>query len=83
MYNIYERILFVPKGRIKKALLVMRFTLFFIMIAVMQLNAKSYAQQVTLNMKNVSLDEVFKEIMTQTGYNILWQPDKLKKCKTC
>lgn len=81
MYNIYERILFVPKGRIKKALLVMRFTLFFIMIAVMQLNAKSYAQQVTLNMKNVSLDEVFKEIMTQTGYNILWQPDKLKNAK--
>jgi TonB-linked SusC/RagA family outer membrane protein len=81
MYNIYERILFVPSGRLKKVLLVMRFTLFLILVAVLQLSARSYAQQVTLNMKNVAVDQVFKEIMTQTGYNILWQPDKLKSAK--
>lgn len=78
MYNIYERILSVPPGRLKKALLVMRFTLFLIMVTVLQVSAKSYAQQVTMDMKNVSIDQVFKEIMAQTGYNVLWQPDKLK-----
>src|SRR5260370_18137442 len=78
MYNIYERILSVPPGRLKKVLLVMKFTFFLIMITVLQLSAKSYAQQVTMNMKNVAIDEVFKEIMTQTDYNVLWQPDKLK-----
>ncbi|MDB5022361.1 MAG: SusC/RagA family TonB-linked outer membrane protein, partial [Mucilaginibacter sp.] len=78
MYNIYERILCVPPGRLKKALLVMRFILFLIMVTVLQVSAKSYAQQVTMNMKNVSIDQVFKEIMAQTGYNVLWQPDKLK-----
>jgi len=78
MYNIYERILFVPPGRLKKALLVMKFTLFLIMVTILQVNAKTFAQQVTVNMKNVEIDEVFKEIMTQTGYNVLWQPDKLK-----
>jgi TonB-linked SusC/RagA family outer membrane protein len=81
MYNIYERILSVPPGRLKKTLLVMKFTLFLIMITVLQLSAKSYAQQVSMNMKNVAIDEVFKEVMTQTDYNILWQPDRLKSVR--
>lgn len=47
----------------------------------MQVSASSYGQQITLNRKNVALEQVFKEIMIQTGYNVLWQPDKLKNTR--
>lgn len=81
MYKIYERVLCAPTGRVRKFLFLMRLTIFFIMAAILQVSASSYGQQVTLNRKNVAMEEVFKEIMTQTGYNVLWQPDKLKNVK--
>lgn len=38
------------------------------MLACMHLNAKMFSQRVSLNLKNASLEVVFKEIKKQTSY---------------
>lgn len=38
---------------------------------IVPVNAKSYAQSVTLSKKNVNLKEIFREIKNQTDYNII------------
>jgi TonB-linked SusC/RagA family outer membrane protein len=81
MYKIYERVLCVPPGRVRKFLFIMKITTFLIIAAIMQVSASTYGQQVTLSRKKAAMEEVFKEIMLQTGYNVLWQPDKLKDAK--
>lgn len=81
MYKIYERILCAPPGRVRKFLYVMKLTIFLIFAAIMQVSASSYGQQVSLHRKNAAMEEVLKDIMKQTGYNILWQPDKMKSAK--
>ncbi|WP_256002494.1 SusC/RagA family TonB-linked outer membrane protein [Pedobacter deserti] len=59
----------------------MRLTVLFIIAAMLQVSASTYAQLVTLNRKNIPMEEVFKEIMVQTGYNVLWQPDKVRSAR--
>ncbi|WP_449435447.1 SusC/RagA family TonB-linked outer membrane protein [Pedobacter steynii] len=43
----------------------------------MQVSAASFGQKVTIVRDNIALTEIFKEIRKQTGYNVLWQPDKI------
>ncbi len=59
----------------------MKLTFLLTLTTLLQVSASSFGQQVTLHKNNIALEEVFTEIMTQTGYNVLWQPDKLKKAK--
>lgn len=59
----------------------MRLTIFLTIATILQVSAGSYGQQITLHKKNMALEEVFKVIKTQTGYNVLWQPEKLKAAK--
>jgi TonB-linked SusC/RagA family outer membrane protein len=51
---------------------VMKLTAILILMAFMQVSAKSYSQNVTLNETNSSLDKVFTEIRKQTGYDFLY-----------
>lgn len=81
MYKIYNRILCGPCDRIKKILFIMRLTIFIVITAILQVSASSYGQQVTMRKKNAALEEVFRAIKTQTEYNVLWQPEKLKTAK--
>lgn len=81
MYKIYKRILCDPPGRVKEILLIMRLTIFILILTMLQVSASSFGQRVSLHQKNIGLEEVFRKIMNQTGYNVLWQPDKLKAAK--
>jgi TonB-linked SusC/RagA family outer membrane protein len=47
----------------------------------MQVSANSYAQKITLNRKNTSLEQVFREIRKQSGYNVLCDADILKNAR--
>src|SRR5690606_20870574 len=60
------------KGRARKIGLIMKLTTIFLLIGLLQVNASSLAQQVSLNVKNTSLKNVFDEINKQTGYNFSW-----------
>ncbi|MBN8877757.1 MAG: SusC/RagA family TonB-linked outer membrane protein [Sphingobacteriales bacterium] len=51
----------------------------FVTIFCLHVSAKTGAQQVTLNLANVTLEKVFEEIQKQTSYNFFFQEDALAK----
>jgi TonB-linked SusC/RagA family outer membrane protein len=79
MYKNYIRTLKGMQRCVPKILLVMRLTTLLIIIAVMQVSATGFAQKVTLNQKSTTLNQVFKEIRRQTGYNVFWEQDLIKR----
>lgn len=56
----------------------MKLTFVFLTAFLLNVSAKSTAQKVTLNVKNVTLDQVFREIERQTGYGFLFSKKILK-----
>ncbi|WP_158275217.1 TonB-dependent receptor [Pedobacter sp. HMWF019] len=50
----------------------MKFILFFLMVNILQVNAGSYAQKITLHKKNESLNKIFKEIRSQSNYDFFY-----------
>lgn len=68
----------MPPGSINKIWRIMRLTTVILIATFMQVTAASHAQKLTLNKKQVTLKELFKEIKTQTGYDVLWQTENLK-----
>jgi len=61
-----------------KLFLVMRLTAILLTVACLQVSAGGYSQKVTLSAKKQSLETVFKEIKTQTGYVFWYKLDMLK-----
>ena len=60
---------FLPPKLFAQILLVMRLTILFLTLGFLHVSAKSFSQEkITLNVKNMTLDEVFKEITRQSGY---------------
>jgi TonB-linked SusC/RagA family outer membrane protein len=55
----------------------MKLTILLITVMVLQAAASGFAQNVTFNKKNASLRQLFTEIRKQTGYNVLWQREKV------
>ncbi|NRF41919.1 SusC/RagA family TonB-linked outer membrane protein [Pedobacter foliorum] len=60
----------------------MKLATVILIAAIMQVSANGFAQRLTLNKGSVTLNTVFKEIRKQTGYNVLWKPDKLNANNT-
>ena len=65
----------------KKLLLRMKLTFVLMIAALMEVSAAGYAQKVTLSAKQITLQEVFRQIRKQTGYNVLWDVDILKNAQ--
>lgn len=55
----------------------MRLITILFFVGIMHVSAATYGQKVSLNQKNMTIKEVFKEIKRQTGYDVLWQTGKL------
>lgn len=63
-----------PKGQWKKhfkILMIMKLTVFLLLVACLQLSAAGYAQQLTLSEQHVPLERVFKKIEQQSRY-LFW-----------
>jgi hypothetical protein len=58
--------------RIYKTLLIMKFTLILLMVTFLQVSAATYAQKVTLKVKNATIRDVFTKIQAQTSYDFLY-----------
>ncbi|WP_254070819.1 TonB-dependent receptor [Pedobacter sp. L105] len=56
----------------------MKLTAVLFIAAIMQVSASGFAQ-VTFKKQDVSLEQLFKEIRKQTGYNVLWSALSLKR----
>jgi TonB-dependent starch-binding outer membrane protein SusC len=65
----------------QKTLLIMKFTAVILLAACLQVSAGSHAQQVTLSEQNSSLQKVFKEIRSQTGYQFFYNTHLLEKAQ--
>ncbi|MBP8115393.1 MAG: carboxypeptidase-like regulatory domain-containing protein, partial [Chitinophagaceae bacterium] len=57
----------------------MKLTAILLLTACLQVSAKGNAQKVNLDMKNVSLEKVFKEIKKQSGFFFLYNNNELRK----
>ncbi|WP_162996262.1 SusC/RagA family TonB-linked outer membrane protein [Mucilaginibacter celer] len=71
MYNFYIKKLVRPPGRTSKLWQIMRITTFLLLTVIMQVSARTLAQQITLSEKNASLLAVFEKISNQTGYDFI------------
>ncbi len=56
-------------------------TVVFITLAILQVSANSYAQKITLDKKNASLTEIFKEIRNQSGYDFFYDEKLVQNTK--
>lgn len=59
----------------------MKLLLVFVLTTVFQVNAATYGQNVTLNIKNASLKEVLEVLRKQTGYHFLYRTEMLNQTR--
>ena len=64
---------------VNKFLCVMKLTIIVLIATCLHVSASSYAQQISLNVKNTSLQNVFKDLRKQSGYNFLYDSDMLNE----
>ncbi len=81
MYRIYTKKLFLLFRYLKKIPLSMRITTFLLIAVVMQVNATSFAQKISLKENNAPLANVFKKISQQSGYDFFVTGTLLKTTK--
>lgn len=60
-----------------KLLLIMRLIMIILTTCLMQVSAATFAQKLTYSKKGASLEEMFKEIRKQTGYNVFYSNKKI------
>lgn len=78
MYKISTKVLCGPPCHIfRKWLMRINLVAVLLLAFIMQVSASALAQKVTLNQNKITLAQVFKEIGKQTGFHVLWEPDKL------
>nr|WP_121270282.1 SusC/RagA family TonB-linked outer membrane protein [Pedobacter schmidteae] len=77
----YAKVSRKPRGRLRKIIMVMKLIFFIITIACVQVSAIGYAQNVSMNQKDVMLTKVFSNIENQTGYSFFWKNADLTKIK--
>lgn len=58
---------------------IMKLLAAIMLIVVMQVSATGFSQKVTLNLQDVTLLKVFKEIRKQTGFNFFYKSQMLKQ----
>ncbi len=66
---------------VRQALLIMNFTAIILLTACLTASAGGYSQNITLNVKDVPLENVFQEIKKQSGYSFVYAKDLTTKSK--
>lgn len=59
----------------------MKLTCVIILMALMQVSAATFGQNLTLKKDNISISKIFFEIRKQTGYDVLVESDRLNTAK--
>jgi TonB-linked SusC/RagA family outer membrane protein len=78
MYKKLKRFFCTPLGYIHKFLLIMKLTTIILIVTFLHVSAASIAQKITYKNNSASLEQIFKEIRKQTGYNVLVASNKIK-----
>lgn len=77
--NYYTKLSGCLTGNLNKFLLVMRLMIILLFVGMMQVSGATYGQKITLNQNKIKITQLFKEIKRQTGYDVLWQSEKLNE----
>ena len=77
----YAKVSHKPGKRLRKIIMVMKLIFFIITIACVQVSAIGYAQNVSINQKEIALTQVFSSVESQTGYSFFWKNEDLTKIK--
>jgi len=72
MYKNYTKGFVLPERHLRKILLIMRLTTMILMVSLMQVSASTFAQRITLSEKSASLENVLKQIRSQSGYDVFF-----------
>jgi TonB-linked SusC/RagA family outer membrane protein len=70
-YQMYKKYTLLP-------LLGMKLSILLLLVTFLQVNATAYSQQITLKKENAPIEEVFKALRKQSGYNIFYNAEMLK-----
>ena len=62
----------------KKMRRIMKITAFFLLVACLQVSARSSGQGITMSIKNAPLESIFHEIKIQSGYSFVYNNSLLK-----
>ncbi len=82
MYKIINAFLCMRYSRVFfKSLLIMKLIVILLTVSFLQVSAATYAQKVSITVKDGSLHDVFKKLRKQTGYNFLYDSDMLNDAK--
>lgn len=82
MYKLFHTSVWRATGSLRfKFLLTMKFICMFLLVTIFQGKAASFAQRVTLNVKNAPLDKVFESLNQQTNYNFYYNDELIKKAR--
>lgn len=66
---------------LKKTMLTMKMTIILLLVATLQISAKTYSQKVSIASKDISLEKVLRLLEQQTGYSFLCNQQVLKKAE--
>ncbi|HMF74000.1 MAG TPA: SusC/RagA family TonB-linked outer membrane protein, partial [Flavitalea sp.] len=59
----------------------MKLIIILLTASILQVSAATYAQQISINVKQASLQQVFKKLRKQSGYNFLYDSDMLSNAR--
>lgn len=79
MYKNFTKKLGKPPGYAFKFLLIMKLTVVFVFVTILQTSAITYAQNITISEKNVPLKQILKQIKVQSGYGFFYNKDLIGK----
>ncbi len=65
----------IKSGQLTKTLLIMKFTAIILLVACMNVSARSFAQLITISAKNTPLEQVLKKIKDQSGYHMVYREE--------
>lgn len=65
----------------KQILMRINLTCLFLCFSLLQVSASGFAQKISLTKKNITLQQLFQAIKVQTGYDVIYEPQELKKAK--
>lgn len=62
--------------------LTMKLLTTFLFVALLQVNAKTFSQNLSVNMRDVNFEKAVKEIAKKTGYQVFYQQGQIKRAKS-
>lgn len=77
--RVSEPLGFIAKHFNQKIMKVMKLTVILLTVLCLQVSASAFSQRISINQKNMPLEQVLKEIKRQTGYFFLYDLDLVQQ----